>query len=125
MTLLDTHFGSLRERFPTAALTLLPSGAAVVAIPDVPLPAGWNQTTTNVRFVVPVGYPHAKPDCFWTDLGLRLAGGGLPQNSNVSPIPETGENYFWFSWHVSQWNPNRDNLLTYFRVIEGRLRPAR
>jgi len=26
----------------------------------------------------------------------------------------------WWSWHLQAWNPNRDDLYTYMRVIERR-----
>lgn len=78
--------------------------------------------TTAVRLIVPLGYPMARPDCFWADASLRLAGGGMPQNSAPTPVPETAEPALWFSWHLTQpWDPARDNLLTWLAVIVGRL----
>ncbi len=125
MTPLQQQFDLLKSEFPTATLEQLPSGAAVIAIPDFVLPPGWSQPRTIVKFVAPVGYPLAKPDCFWASPDLRLQSGGAPQATNQTPIPEVnGAPMLWFSWHASQWNPNRDSLLTYARVIERRLRQA-
>jgi hypothetical protein len=125
MTPLQQHFEVLRAEYPTAILAPLSSGAALISIPDFPLPPGWSRPTTTVRFLAPVGYPLAKPDCFWCESELRLQSGGMPQFTNQTPIPEAdGSPQLWFSWHVNQWNPSRDGLLTYLRVIERRLRQA-
>lgn len=125
MTLLEEQFEILKREFPDATLRQLPSGAALISIPNFNLISGWSHEKTSVKFLAPVGFPFAKPDCFWLNPEVRLRTGVLPQSSNISPIPEVNENHLWFSWHVGQWNPNRDNLLTYVRVIENRLREPR
>ena len=125
MTIIEQQLQLLRERYAGAEARPLANGATVIVIPAVPLPPGWNQPQTTIRFLAPIGYPMAKPDCFWADPTLRLANGGLPQASNMNPLPGVNEPFLWFSWHVAQWNPNRDNFLTYVRVIDGRLRPPR
>lgn len=125
MTILDQQLEILRGQFAALTVQGLPSGTTIVVIPELKLPAGWSKSQTRVKFLVPVGYPFAKPDCFWADVDLRLMNGNMPQNCNLTPIPETTEALLWFSWHTSQWNPNRDNLSTYFRVIEKRLREAK
>jgi len=111
---------------PGASATRLPSGANLITIPSAPLPAGWNRATTSIHFLTPPGYPAAQPDCFWVEPGqMRLVNGGTPQGSNDSnPIPELAppRQLTWFSWHVQSWNPNRDSLITYFKVIMNRLR---
>ena len=82
---------------------------------------------TTIRFIAPVGYPTAKPDCFWADRGFRLATSAMPSNTAENQIPETSITAHWFSWHVheSQWNANRDDLVTYFGVIQDRFREVR
>ena len=75
---------------------------------------GSNQGQTTIRFIAPVGYPYANPDCFWADQSLRLASGGMPQASNITTIPETNITGVWFSWHLTKpWNPNSDTLLNW------------
>lgn len=106
-------------------MVALPDGTALVTVPCVSLPPGWSQEVTSLRFLVPVGYPLGKPDCFWADETLRLRSGTLPQSANSQPLPHGQGTGVWFSWHVSSWNPNRDSLLTYVRVIERRLAEAR
>ena len=125
MTLLEEQFEILKREFPEATLQLLPSGAALIAIPNYRLTSEWSPEITTIKFLAPVGFPFAKPDCFWINKEVHLTNGKRPQNTNITPIPEINEPHLWFSWHVGQWNPNKDNLLTYVRVIENRLRDAR
>ena len=125
MTPLEEQFELLRTVFQAATLKQLPSGAAIVELPGVPLDGGWSRSQTTVRFYVPVGYPFAKPDCFWANLDLRLAAGAMPQSSQVQPITETTEPLLWFSWHTAQWHPSRDSLVSYYYVIKARLREAK
>jgi hypothetical protein len=100
----------------------LPDGSVIV-IADLELPAGWNKAQTRVRFVLPVAFPSAQPDCFFADLDLRLADGNMPMNSGIQELG--GVNYLWFSWHLSSWSPANDNTGTYLRFIDRRLRDAR
>lgn len=109
--------------------TPLPNGGRLIRVPAVPV-TGWNRPAADVLFVAPPGYPAAQPDCFWVGpSNFRLAGGGTGQNSNdANPIPgdvESGRTTTWFSWHVQSWNPSRDTLITFFKVILNRLTPAR
>ena len=118
-----------------ATASPLPNGAQIIRVPNFQLPEGWQvpgraDRTVTVVFFTPPGYPASQPDCFWVDpVGLRLTGGGTPQASNDSnPIPghtAPPPHGTWFSWHVQQWNPNKDSLSTYFKVIKNRLFPAR
>ena len=110
-------------------VTRLPNGGVLIRVPAVPTP-GWNRPSTDVLFVAPPGYPAAQPDCFWVEpTGFRIEGGGTPQASNDSnPIPgdiDPSRRTTWFSWHVQSWDPNRDSLKTYLKVVLGRLAPPR
>ena len=99
-----------------------PDGSVIVTA-DVGLPPGWNKTRTHVKFVLPVAFPSAQPDCFFADIDLRLADGNMPMNSGIQALD--GANHLWFSWHLSTWSPATDNSATYLRFIERRLRDAR
>ncbi|MER9858468.1 MULTISPECIES: E2/UBC family protein [unclassified Mesorhizobium] len=116
----------VQERFPEATYQELPSTAVLVTLPKVALPEGWSLNETPLWFLVPVGYPGPCPDCFWAHETLRLAGGALPQATQLQGIPETPTQALWFSWHVTdiqtQWNPARDKLSTYVSIILDRLR---
>lgn len=119
-----------KDNSPPPAATPLPNGGMLITIPEVSLGPGWNRDRATVIFVAPPGYPAAQPDCFWVEPdGLRLEGGGTPQNTNdANPIPgdvQPGRRTTWFSWHLQSWDPNSDSLLRYFKVITQRLQPAR
>jgi hypothetical protein len=125
MSLILAQFEVFKGECPEAELRPLPDGSHVLTVPDCPLPAGWSKARTAIKFVAPVGYPQGRPDCFWTDPDLRLANGAAPQNTGGNPLPGTTTPHLWFSWHVSTWDPNQDNLLTFFHVIERRLQELR
>lgn len=125
MSPLEQQFDILKEYFPNARNEKLPDNSLLVTIPDFPLPQGWSKPSATINFIAPLGYPLAKPDCFWADPDLRLQHGTLPQSTNISPIPGTNLTQLWFSWHAGHWVPNRDSLLTYVRVIEARLKQLR
>lgn len=124
---LDAQLAELQKIFPLASKTPSRTGAHLIAVPDYPMPPGWNHEKVTVYFVAPPGYPAAQPDCFWLEpTGIRLKNGATPQNSNdANQVPEFGPRGTWFSWHVQQWNPNQDSLTTYLHVIRRRLDPAR
>lgn len=118
---LEGQLGRLQKAFPGSRARALPDATVLVTVPSVPLSTGWSQVTTDVSFVVPVGYPMARPDCFYADVGLRLANGNLPMNTAPQQIPHSEDTCVWFSWHLTTWHPTRDTLLTYVRVIQDRL----
>lgn len=123
MKSVQEQFDGVKQVFGGASLTPTGGGAHVVRIPDVSLPDGWSQTSTEIRFVVPNGYPYAAPDCFWADVKLRLRNGGMPINAQVGQtVPgQPDANTLWFSWHVnSAWNPSTCDLMTYVRIIRKR-----
>lgn len=126
MSPLEIQFEDLKLKYPQATLQRNPDGSAIISIPNIPLkPAGqWNNEATTVRFVAPVGYPAAKPDCFWTDADVRLRNGNIPKNTGQQPLAHSSVPTLWFSWHAASWNVNSDNLRTYLRVIEDRLARA-
>lgn len=83
------------------------------------LPSGYNKQTVNRLVRLPASYPQGNPDMFWVDHDLRLAGGGMPQNSSVEQVE--GKPWLRFSWHPSKWNPGVDDLATYLEFVERRL----
>ena len=125
MTPIQQQFEILKNYIPKVELRELPDRSCLIIASDVELPAGWSKPSVQVKFIAPIGYPLATPDCFWTDVDLRLANNGVPQNTGSNPIPHVGGQHLWFSWHVKSWNPNSDSLLTYFHVIKRRLQDPR
>lgn len=124
MDLVDQQLKEVRTRYPAARADRRPDGTVLIIIPRMPLPPGWSRPEVDVWFVVPLGYPVASPDTFWTQADLRLWNGGFPANTQLNANYGGSELGLWFSVHPSAWNPNRDNLLTYVRLIESRLREA-
>jgi len=121
MTPLEEQFEKLREKHPEAALQRNGDGSAMITVPGIDLPEGWEPRTTKVFFLAPVGYPQGRPDCFWTDAQLRLnRDPRVPQNTGQNPLPGGPVGLLWFSWHVQNWSPNNDTLLTYLNVIKKR-----
>ena len=103
-------------------------GSYLITVHGVALPAGWNRNSVDVLFVAPPGYPASKPDCFWVSPALRLSNGAIPQNANEGtqiPYDNGGRSLTWFSWHLQMWDPNRDRLEQFYRVILQRLNPPR
>ena len=125
MTPTEQQFEVLRGTFPQATMQRLSDGSYLIIVPGYELPDGWSKEKVDLKFIAPVGYPLARPDCFWTDADLRLKTGGVPMNTGPNPMPYAASAHLWFSWHVATWNPNNDNLLTYFYVIKRRLHDPR
>jgi hypothetical protein len=125
-SIIDKQLDILLEKFPDTKISPRADGTIFVTIHDFAVPSGWNKSTTSVSFLVPVGYPAARPDCFWADPDLTLVNGGTPDNTAVNDSHGVaGESKLWFSYHLSNWNANTDDLLTYVRVIRGRLEDVR
>lgn len=124
MTVVDEHFRLFSDFFQGALMQGLPGGANLVVCQNVELPPGWNRHQSTIKFVAPVGYPLSKPDCFWADADLRLVNGAMPKATGFNAIPGVQQKHLWFSWHVSQWNPHRDSLLSFFMTIQARLQTA-
>jgi hypothetical protein len=120
MTPYDEQLADLGERFKGVSAQPNPNGLALVTVPELVLPKGWNKPQTNIWFIIPNGYPYANPDCFWTDAALRLEGERMPQNTALQELAGVGPT-LWFSWHLNgAWRPNKDNLSTWMAVIANR-----
>lgn len=94
-----------------------------VTIRRYPLPEGYNKNFTDLLIKVPVSYPNANPDMFWTDVDLTLSNDRGPKNTSKENI--FGTERLRFSWHPAKWNPGSDNLETYLGFINSGLRGAR
>ncbi|OGX19585.1 MAG: hypothetical protein A3K83_03475 [Omnitrophica WOR_2 bacterium RBG_13_44_8b] len=100
-----------------------------VLITDYPLPEGYNRTSTKLLFLIPSAYPHTSPDCFYVEKGLRLNNGNMPSNYNEHMDVPLGGEWGYFSWHQEVWQSadqieNGDNLLTFIKSVNVRLREA-
>jgi hypothetical protein len=129
MAILDEHFAQLESvaerRFSKATRSEAPNGTWLIKLSDFVLPEGWNRAHTSVYFLIPAGYPVARPDTFWTDPGLTPPSGGPPANTGNNQQPGVPAGLLWFSWHPSVWNPNRDNLVNFVAMIRRRFEEKR
>jgi len=115
-------FKALQARHSAAALTELPSGAALVTL-DFELPAGWSASKVVLRFLMPNTYPVSPPDGFWVEPALAV-NGKPPRSTEPNPqIPETNISAQRFSWHIEggHWSANRDDLFTWLRSCRERI----
>jgi hypothetical protein len=104
-----------------------------IRIPSYPLPEGWNRSSTEVAFQIPVVYPGTPPYGIYTPAGL-LFNGERPNNytepgPTQPPFPGT-----WgiFSWSPAdgQWRPTVDlttgsNLLNWVMGFADRFRQGK
>jgi hypothetical protein len=95
----------------------------LLAVHDLALPPGWSKNLTTLRALVPAGFPHVKPDSFYTDPDLRLANGIDPANTAVQDV--FGAQYRWFSYHLATWDPLSGSLYQYVRFCHRRLDEVR
>lgn len=123
---LEGQLGELEAEYNrdgnSVVLTPVGDGSFVIKVPKVRIPPGWNANEADIWFVIPVQYPSARPDCFWTVESLLLEGGRIPQNTGPNPLPGHAPliPLRWYSWHVAQWSPIGDTLATYLQVIRRR-----
>jgi hypothetical protein len=98
-------------------------GLANIILRSWPIPSAMNKSSSDVLLRIPMGYPGAKIDMFWTDVDLRLRNGSIPRSADSI---ETVANRQWrrFSWHPNSWNPGIDNLRTYLEFVLVRLSRA-
>src|SRR3954469_18463742 len=107
--LLRTQLAELEKEYNRDGQIVEPTavgdGSFVVKVPRVRIPSGWTANEADIWFVVPVQYPSARPDCFWTEESLLLSGGRVPQNTGPNPLPGPRPPIplRWYSWHVTQW----------------------
>lgn len=117
---IDMHLVRLCAQYPAATITPASGSTLRIHVSELRLPSGWSKSHTGIWFITPTGYPGANPDCFWADADLRLASGGMPQNSAIQCVPETNISSLWFSWHASGWNPLIHDLRAYMSIILAR-----
>jgi hypothetical protein len=122
MDVAAAEVAGVQDRYPQATLEQDGDQRALL-VPGVRLPSGWSLAETIVAVIVPVGFPHVGPDCFFADAELRLASGAEPANSAMQPLH--GRQYRWFSWHPGSWAPGGGALGRYLRFCEARLREVR
>jgi Prokaryotic E2 family E len=95
-----------------------------VVIDGYPLPKGWSKNETRLLLLTDVSYPNSRLDMFWVDADLRLKDGRIPEASNAVDS-HLGTEWRRVSWHVKKWNPAVDDIISFLRTIDARLRQLR
>jgi Prokaryotic E2 family E len=88
-----------------------------------PIPPTMNKAKSDILLRIPLGYPGAKPDMFWTDEDLKLRDGNVPRSAEAIETI-AGRHWRRFSWHTQNWNPGVDNLQVYMEFVSVRLGKA-
>jgi hypothetical protein len=85
------------------------------------IPPSMNKDKSDILLRIPMGYPNARPDMFWTDEDLLLKDGRVPRSADsIEEIID--RRWRRFSWHPQAWNPGRDNIRTYLEFVNCRIR---
>ena len=92
----------LRQRYP--GLEYRQAGHWV-RIPTYPLPTGWNRSSTDVAFQIPIGYPGTPPYGICTREGLLFDGQRPDACTPANPTPPFGGAWTRFSWQPDAWQP--------------------
>ncbi len=103
-------------------IKLTPQGARVFAIFErfkLP-PDKFSARETDLLVVVPLPYPDAKIDMFYTEPEVTLRNGRIPLRAEIVEN-HLGRNWRRFSWHHKKWNLEVDDLITHVSFIEQRL----
>ena len=123
---IDQELVLLRQRYP--GLDYRQDGQWV-CIPAYPMPTGWDRSSTDVAFQIPIGYPGTPAYGIWTPEGL-LFDGQPPDNCTAAqPIPPFGGTWLRFSWQPEGWQPAAEvtagsNLLNWVRRLWGTVPPG-
>jgi len=103
-------------------IDLIPNGSFVYArFRDFSLPQPkFSRPTTQLLVIVPLPYPEAKLDMFYTEPEVVLSSGAVPRSAETIEM-HLGQNWRRFSWHTGRWNPAIDDLASHVAFIEQRL----
>lgn len=117
--LLEQHIELLRYQGHT--IEVIDGGEIGIIFKDYKIPTHiWSREKVDLLITTHPTYPNAKLDMFWVDPPVTLKNNGSqPKATNMEP--RCGRNWQRFSWHVNQWNPAHDNLITYLNVVDDRL----
>lgn len=102
-------------------------------IPSYQLPAGWNRSSTEVAFQIPVGHPGTPPYGIYVPAGLSFNGIRPDKyNEPASTHPPFSGTWGMFSWSPAdgQWRPTADlttgsNLLNWVLGFGDRFRAGK
>jgi hypothetical protein len=119
---LEPEVEKIRAEFGACDARPQADGSVVLVIGPVALNSGWGPTESRIFLVVPPGYPDQRPQGFFADGGLTLAGGGQAKCSGQANI--AGETATSFCWNPELWDPNKDDLWKYAKLMAERFDEA-
>lgn len=88
---------------------------------DFPIPSGYNVGNATLLLEIPLPYPAAQIDMFYTYPPLSLQSGRAIDCTQVR-ANVNGIEYHGWSRHrggSSPWDPNTDNVITHFALVES------
>jgi hypothetical protein len=119
---LEPEVEKIRIEFGACDVRPQPDGSVVLVIGPVPLGSGWGRTESRIFLVVPPGYPEQRPQGFFADGGLTLVGGAQAKCSGQTNI--AGEPATSFCWNPQLWDPAKDDLWKYAKLMAERFDEA-
>jgi hypothetical protein len=119
---LEPEVAKIRAEFGACDVRPQPDGSVVLAIGPVALDSGWSRAESRILLVVPPGYPEQRPQGFFADGGLTLAGGAHAKCSGQ--IIVAGEAVTTFCWNPQLWDPSKDDLWKYAKLMAERFDEA-
>jgi hypothetical protein len=96
-------------------------GRRWLLIHDYPLPNGFTVESTLLALEIPLTYPGAQIDMFYTYPALALTTGQPIPSTQVSAVIG-GNNFNGWSRHrgsASEWDPQTDNVITHLALVES------
>jgi hypothetical protein len=118
LRLVQNQIDRVRQAYPNLVVSQQPDGSIDLELPTYELPPGWTKQQTSVLVSIPVGYPDNKPYGLYVDPDLGLASG--QQAGGLRPQAKSGRNWSFFSWNSAEWDPHRDPLWKYVKIMLSR-----
>lgn len=119
---ISTEIAQIDAEFGRCEARPQQDGSVVLIIGPVQLPNGWSTHASRVVIVVPPGYPEQRPQGFYAESELKLAGGTAPKTSSQATI--AGEPVTSFCWNPANWDHARDGLWKYAKLMAERFSEA-
>ncbi len=101
--------------------TIVDGGRRWLLIYDYPVPNGYTTSHTLLALEIPLTYPGAQIDMFYTHPPLALKSGRAIDRTQVS-ANINGQPFNGWSRHrgeLSKWNPATDNVSTHLALVES------
>ena len=109
----------LDANFPGMWVAIEAYGNRGLIIKDYILPNGYKTSKVNLMILIPLNYPPAKLDMFYTMPNIERSDGKAIKELTTATL--LGENWQRWSRHYD-WNPEEDSLVRHIRRVEVWLR---